>query len=126
MLQNYANARADVEKLTERLKEAQERKNQHERTLIDALTSKEATSTAKYEGLGCLTLTKPKVKASCRKEFEEDLFTFLRDNGYEDLIKESVHHSSLSSFVGGQLEDGIDLPEFITYYLHQGVMFRSN
>lgn len=126
MVVQYVEARQKCDELSSQLDEVKSVLKRCEQKIVDTLLEKEATSTAKYDGIGSISLTKPKVRASVKKENEDLLFTFLRDQGYDSLIKEAVHHSSLSSFVGGLLEEGESLPEFINYFLYQGVQFRKS
>lgn len=126
MLQNYAEAVDEIDRLEESLKEAKKRKELFQYRLIEALKAKEATSTAKYEGIGMLVLTKEKIKASVKKEDESLLFEFLRSNGYGDVIKETVHHGTLSTIAESIVSDNMPLPEFISTHIAQGVQFRKH
>ena len=124
MLQNYADARLEAEQLSEQLKDAEAARNIAEATIIDALESKDATATAKYEGLGSLSLMKPKVRASVNEEYKEDLYEFLKDQNCDTIIRKYVHYTDLDKFVASLLEEGVSYPEFITYIWKKGVQFR--
>lgn len=82
--------------------------------LIEDLEVRNATATAKYDGIGRVSLQKPELFASCKKEFQVDLYSYLRDIGRQDLMKETVHHKTLTSFAVEMTEKGEPLPEFIT------------
>jgi hypothetical protein len=97
-----------------------------ENDLIDLLTAKNATKTATYDGVGSVTLVKPRVYASVLKENQDKLFAFLRgDAGRADLIKEVVNSQSLSGFVKEELESGKGVPEFINYFLKSSARFNA-
>ena len=103
---------------------AEQEYDKTESELIDLLNAKNATKTAEYEGVGHVTLQKPRVYASVIKENQEKLFAFLRgDVQRSDLIKEVVNPQSLSGFVKDELESGRGVPEFINYYLKAKAQF---
>jgi len=107
----YKLAKDELEVLDDKLKLAKERFLIVQAKLIDELQTKGASKTAKYDGVGTVTIMKPSVGA--RSENEDTLFEYLRGIGRDDLIKATVHHRTLSSFVKEMLETGKDIPEFI-------------
>ncbi|MDX9702401.1 MAG: hypothetical protein RBU23_05070 [Candidatus Auribacterota bacterium] len=90
-------------------------------SMIEFLESHSAVSTAKYEGIGYAQIQKPRLYASCTQNNLDNLFTFLRDKGRDDLIKTIVQPQSLSSFVKECIENGIEVPECISYYLKPSI-----
>ena len=59
----------------------------------------------------CLTT---KTRASARAGQKDELFAALRDEGYGDMITETVNANSLSSFVKEQIaENGDALPDWL-------------
>jgi hypothetical protein len=96
---------------------AKKERQDAEDALIESLQARNADATARYEGLGYARLSKPKLYASFKKEFEPQVFDFLKAEGRSDLIKETVHPSSLSGFVGEKVMAGDAMPPFITYYM---------
>ncbi|MBI4708217.1 MAG: hypothetical protein HY761_09905 [Candidatus Omnitrophica bacterium] len=123
MLVKYIDARDKLNKLKEELTEAQKIFDEEESRLVTMLIDKEATSTARYEGVGFATLTKPRLFASYSKEYEQDVFQFVEKSGERELMKISIHPSFLSGFVSRLIEDGKVVPEFVRYYMKQGVRF---
>jgi hypothetical protein len=85
--------------------------------IIDFLEANNADSTANYDGIGKASLSKPVVYAHVTKENEEKLFQFLKDEGMESVIKNSVHIRTLSAFIAERIGLGEKIPEFINYYL---------
>jgi len=114
-------ARERRDQLKDDLKSAQEELDQTEFRLIEFLESHSAVSTAKYEGLGYAQIQKPRLYANCRQENMDELFEFLQAQNREDLIKTTVMPQSLSSFTSECIEQGIEIPEFITYYLKPSI-----
>lgn len=117
LLVNFRDAKkmkADAELSLEKATAACDRA---EAQLMELLTSKNATATAKYDGLGSASLVKPRLYASCKKENEPQLFAFLEEQGRSDLIKQTVNTQSLSGLVKEKVEAGDPVPEFITYHL---------
>jgi exonuclease VII large subunit len=125
LIAQLREARKEVTLKEESLKHAEQKLNEIESKLIESMQARGAESTAKYEGLGRAILLKPRLYASYRKENEEAVFEFLKSVGREDLMKLSVHPSSLSGFVKEKVEQGESVPDCITYYLKQGVRFDA-
>lgn len=123
LLVEYIAARDKLDKLKEELTETQKNFDEKENRLVTMLVDKEATSTARYEGVGFATLTKPRLFASYSKEYEQDVFRLIEEEGEKELVKLTVHASSLSGFIGRLIENGKGVPDFIQYYMKQGVRF---
>ena len=110
----YAKAKEEVETLEEKLKTAKDRFEKAQSKLIEELQTKGASQTAKYDGVGRITILKPLVGA--RSINEDALFDYLKRIGRDDLMKMSVHHKTLSSFVKEMLDGGQEIPDFIEYW----------
>jgi len=121
LLFRFKLAREKRDRLKDDLKTAQEELDQSEFRLIEFLESHSAVSTAKYEGLGYAQIQKPRLYANCRQENMDDLIESLQTQNREDLIKTTVMPQSLSSFTSECIEQGIEVPEFITYYLKPSI-----
>jgi hypothetical protein len=106
-----------LEDTTKAKTEAQKEFDRLEAILVETLTEKDAKTTAKYDGIGSVTLLAPLVRAQTNKEHEEELFEFVKQRGEEAIIKFAIHPQSLNGFVGRCLDRGDQLPEFLTYYL---------
>mgnify|MGYP001256920036 CR=1 FL=1 len=52
-----------------------------------------------------------RLYASAVAERKEELFTWLKENGYGDLVYETVNANSLAAFVREQMEETEQLPE---------------
>lgn len=126
LLEKYAKARQEVDLFDAKLKAAKAELEDAVIKLHDDLSERGATKTAVYEGLGTYSMGEPTLYASCEKEKEEELFAFVRSKDRADLIKPSVHHRSLASFVNEVLESGETIPDFIkTYYKPTGRFYSD-
>lgn len=75
------------------------------------------------EGVGTCFLT-TKVYANVKSEDKDAFFDWLRENGNGDLIKESVHPSTLNAFAKEQLTEGKALPDVLTARLYPTATLR--
>lgn len=114
LVKNFRVAKETYEDLTEQVKAAKEKMEALRDELVEELMEKGATATAKYEGIGRVNLLKPILGASSKDP--DKLFEYLKQVGREDLIKPYVHHKTLSTFVKELVDEGKDVPEFITYW----------
>lgn len=110
----YKLAKDELERLEDESKKAKERFDKAQLKLVEELQTKGASQTAKYDGIGRITIMKPLVGA--RSENEDVLFDYLKQIGRDDLIRPTVHHKTLSSFVKEMLEGGQEIPDFIEYW----------
>jgi hypothetical protein len=117
LLVKFSDAKKAKARIESELEKAIFECDRAEAQLMELLTSKNATATANYEGLGKASLVKPRLYASCLKENEALLFKFLEDSGRVDLVKQTVNSQSLSGFIKERVEAGENVPEFITYHL---------
>ncbi len=111
--------RRDV--LKENLKTAQAEYDKTESELIEFLEAHSAVATAKYEGVGYAQLQKPRLYASCREVNMPDLIAFVESQGRGDLVKTSVSSQSLSGFASERIGEGLEIPEFVSYYLKSSI-----
>ena len=121
LVAQFRRAKEKRDNLKDDLKDAQAEYDMTESRLIEFLESNSAISTAKYEGLGYAQIQKPRLYASCKEENTERLFDFLREKAREDLIKTTVMPQTLSSFVKECIETGIEIPDYVSYYLKPSI-----
>jgi len=122
----YSMSCDDVDDLEARLKAAKKKKDAIELQLIEHLRSIDAKTTAKYEGIGSVTAVKPRLYASYNQGQAGDVFAWLEEIGRDELIKETVHPSSLSALVKDRLEEGFPPPECVSYYFKESVRINRN
>ncbi len=75
------------------------------------------------EGVGTI-YQQVKVYANVKKENEQKFHDWLRETGNGDLIKAYVFPGTLSSFAKEQLEQGEELPDFVTAHKVPTAMLR--
>lgn len=72
------------------------------------------TETQNFTRAGTMFCLTTKTRASARAGQKNELFAALRDEGYGDMITETVNANSLSSFVKEQIaENGDALPDWL-------------
>ena len=98
--------------------------SQAEDQLIEAMNAKDLQS-FNVTGLGQVSLKKPRLYANFRKEFEERVLAFLDEQGRGDMVKPTVNRSEFSKFIAGCVAEGVELPEFITYYLEPSIQITQ-
>lgn len=117
----FREARDKKEAVKSALDVASQEYDSAEAALIELLQSRNASATARYAGVGYVSLVKPRLYASCKKENEARLFEFLEQEGRVDLVKQTVNAAALSGFVKEKVEVGAPIPEFITFFLQPSV-----
>lgn len=126
MVLKLKEAKARLATAKEAKTKAQTEYDRIESQLVEMLETTGKDATAKYAGIGFCSLKKPTLYASCRKEYEDKLFEFLRNHGMESLIKETVNSRSLSSFISDVILEGKEVPDFISYYMKNSLRFTPS
>jgi len=125
LIVRFKDAKEAISEAKERLAEATKSRDDAERELLELLQAEDKESTARYDGLGFCSISRPVVYASCLKENEDKLFSYLREQSRGDLVKEAVNSRSLSSYIRELIDTGGNIPEFISYYLKTGIRFYA-
>lgn len=112
----------DIFSLADRLKDLKQHKKELE-SEIKALNAEIEETEAKLAELmleeemqnftrnGRIFYLNTKVYASAVAERKAELYKWLKENGYGDLVYETVNANSLAAFVREQLEEADELPE---------------
>ena len=98
-----------------------------ERKLADAMVNTETQNFTRAGRMFCLTI---KTRANAVPGQKEDLYAALKENGYGELVCETVNANTLNSFVKEQLEGNEDrLPDWldglVKVYAQPGVSVRK-
>lgn len=126
LVNQYKDVVDKVNALKSELDELQGRKEVLQAEIIELLQSEGKDKTARYEGVGSIGMTKPRLSATVKKEDEKQLFSYLQVCNRTDLVKESVHPMSLSTFVDECIERGEQLPDFISIYYKSQLRFYKS
>lgn len=135
------NATLDREReLVEKLRDAKDKKTRAEaefesakeellkveNELIELLDDQGKKSSAKYEGLGHVTIPKGRIYASFIEGQEAVAINELERSGRGDMIKRTVHSQTLSTFVKELVERNDPIPAGITFYEKRWAMFIAD
>ena len=112
--------------LAERLKQLREKKKAAEQQLKDVhaeiakteyqLSMQMAeTETQNFTRAGTMFTLTTKIRASAVAGRKEELYVALKENGYNDLVYETVNANSLSAFVKAQISENQDtVPDWLS------------
>lgn len=115
LLEDYLLHKTKVAHKEDELKSAKEYLRIAQERLIQYLSDRQMTSTGKYEDLGSVSLRSFNTY-KVPEEAQQDLLKFIEDNGYQDVIKQSIHHKTLDRVLNELIEEGRALPEFVESY----------
>lgn len=116
--------------LAERLKQLREKKKAAEQQLKDVhaeiaqteyqLSMQMAeTETQNFTRAGTMFALTTKIRASAVAGRKEELYVALKENGYNDLVYETVNANSLSAFVKEQISENQDtIPDWLNGLVH--------
>ena len=116
--------------LAERLKQLREKKKAAEQQLTDVHAEIEKTEyqlsmqmaeteTQNFTRAGTMFTLTTKIRASAVAGRREELYAALKENGYGDLVYETVNANSLSAFVKEQIAENQDtIPDWLNGLVH--------
>lgn len=122
---NHTDFTSAMYALADRLKDLREQKKQMEDELksiteqLDAVNGQLAemmanSETQNFTRAGTMFALTTKTRASAVAGVKEELYAALREQGFGDLVYETVNANSLSSFVNSQIEEnGEALPKWL-------------
>mgnify|MGYP006976746802 CR=1 FL=1 len=94
--------------LEEQTKETNAEIERVERELVDLMRIHELQN---FKRSGKMFIPTTKTFASPKAESKERVYAWLKENGYADLVKETVHAQSFSSLVNEWIEQDGEIPE---------------
>lgn len=108
-LKNLRDQKSETEAL---LKEINAKIDETDYRLSELMAESETQNFTRSGTMFCLTT---KTRASAVAGFKEELYSALRQQGFGELVYETVNANSLSSFVKEQIEENNDaLPDWLT------------
>lgn len=106
------NAVNDIENS---LKDAKEALSLAKLKLITYLNDRQQTRTGTYDGYGSVTL-KSFNTYKVDEAHQEQLVNFIKENGLDGIIKQSIHHKTLDRVLNELIEEGKAIPDFVNSY----------
>lgn len=123
LLEVILEARMQVAKIDEALAQAKDAQSDAERKLADIMEA-EDTKSFKIEGLATVTRTEI-LYVNVLKDNREKLLQWVDEEcGRSDIIKRTIHGSTLKSFIGQRIKEGEPVPSFINQYYKPGLAIR--
>jgi hypothetical protein len=95
-------------RLEEQLKDVNEQIALMEERLAEMMIAEEMQN---FTRNGHIFYLNTKIYATAIADRKEELFEWLKENGFGDLVYETVNANSLAAFVREQLEEADELPE---------------
>ena len=106
------NLREQKQDLEQQAKEVNEKIDETDYRLSELMAETETQNFTRSGTMFCLTT---KTRASAVAGYKEELYSALRQQGFGELVYETVNANSLSSFVKEQIEENGDaLPDWLT------------
>ncbi|MDQ0340245.1 hypothetical protein J2S00_003050 [Caldalkalibacillus uzonensis] len=109
------NLREAKEDLESRLKEINKELEKVENELVEQMRVNELE---RFNFRGKLFYQQAKTWASPKKEHKEYVYQWLKENGYADLVKETVHSQSFSSLINEMLEEEGEVPDDLMPFIN--------
>ena len=108
---NLKNLKDLKKELEQKVKDVNEKIDETDYRLSELMAESETQNFTRSGIMFCLTT---KTRASAAAGVKEELYTALKEQGFGDLVYETVNANSLSSFVKEQIEENGDvLPEWL-------------
>jgi hypothetical protein len=124
LLRNMAALRNFCDRLSNLTKEAKALLDNYKKNIVPTLFEDRGIGPIVVDSVRYSVSTSSRT--SIPAEDKLDAYQWLRDNGLEDLITETVNASTLSATAKTLLEEGIELPsEFFTYYTFNNTSMTS-
>jgi len=111
---------ADAKRLSAIAEEKKRERDTIEAELLELLNDEGKKASARYEGVGHVTVLDPVVSSAYVLDGQDEiLFSYLRDIEREDLIKTIVNHSSLAALLTQHIKEGKEIPSCLGYVMKQ-------
>jgi hypothetical protein len=125
LLSAYREASELCTKLNSDLETAKSDKARAGDELIKFLEDHGKDATAVYEGIGRAEISGSEVYASITEANRDKAFEEIKTLGRGDVIKETIHPKTLSTFVGELIQNGKKVPDGISYILKAKLSLRK-
>lgn len=126
LVTQYAELKGKKAKIDADLKEINAQLYGLEQEIALYLESQDKKSTARYEGIGHLTLAEPVARVRVDKEQEGVLFDWLRKNELGDIIRTNVNSNTLGAVVRNRLKDGFSEPPGCIVFYQRNIVYTPH
>ena len=128
LLEKILEARTVVDDLEDQLALAKEEKLKHQAQLIEVMDEADEKSVKIITQFGIRNVARTEtLYASVDKEQQETMMKWVDEEcGRGDMIKQSVHASTLSGFINRRIEAGEPVPKFIKMYFKPGLRISKS
>ena len=118
LVEEVLEARGKVDRIEAELAHANKAKEEAEKKVLDVLETSDEKSRKIITMHGVKNvIRKEKLRVSINADDKEELLRWVdEDCGRSDMIKPSIHHSTLTSFIQQRIKDAQNVPAFISMY----------
>ena len=117
VVRDFVLAKRKKTELNKLIAEAQTAYDKAEEAIQLYLERRAIQATKRYQGVGQVSIDGMSVHASISEENREKAFAEIEALGRGEVIKRSIHPSTLDSFVGELVDTGVKVPEHISYVM---------
>ena len=128
LLEKLLEDRKILEELEDKVSLAKAEKAKSQAQLIDAMDEADEKSVKISTAYGIRNVARTEqLYASVKKDQQEEMLKWIDEEcGRPDMIKQSVHSSTLSSFVGQRITAAKPVPAFIEMYFKPGLRISKS
>jgi len=128
LLEEVLTARAIVDKLEDKLSLAKDVKDSAQAQLIEVMDEADEKSVKIITSFGVRNVARTEtLYASVNKEDQEEMIRWVdEDCGRNDMIKQSVHASTLTGFINRRIDKGDHVPSFIKMFFKPGLRISKS
>ena len=125
LLEAVLNARKRIEEIDTSLSEAKEVKEKAEMALIEYMDNHELKN-FRSSAFKCLVMREEPMFAKILPDKQEEALRWLEEDcGRPDMLRKTVHHKTLTSFISARIKKGEPMPEqMFKYYFKPTIVIR--
>ena len=116
LLQNYVTARQKEENLRAQVSAAYKELESAKNSLVDYLNDAGKKSTGKYDDLGSVLITDPIPSFKVPDDKKDSVPIWVKEIGAGSVIKETIHHATLSSLFRERMDKNESIPEYVEIF----------
>lgn len=125
LVRDIVSAKRLKTRLNKEIAEAQTAYGKAEEAMRMHFERRAVMGTKRYAGFGQVSIDGVDVYPSIPEEDKEKAFQEIEEMGRGEIIKRSIHHSTLESFVNELLDAGAKVPEHVKYFTKPKLSFAK-